>query len=237
MKVIAFNASPNKEAGTTALILNPLLKGLAKNGADIEVNYIYDLNIEPCRGCTSELEFEPESCCRINDDMQELYPKLNDADVWIFASPNYLNNITSGLKNFLDRLEPLFVAPNVFEVNDAFEAIKAELVPRTTQGKILLISTCGHWGKENFSPIVEQMNAVSQMLGREFLPPILRPHSSVMTTLTSLGKPVQDIYEAAEEAGSELAKTGTLSDETIIKISREIVPQDSFIHELSVLIK
>lgn len=237
MKVIAFNASPNKEAGTTALILNPFLKGMAREGAEIELKYIYDLKIEPCRECTSKIDFLPDDDCRIDDDLKELYPLLNDADIWIFASPNYLNSVTSGLKNLLDRLEPLFVAPHIYDNNACHDKIRQSLKKRDNPGKILLISTCGLWGTENFNSIVDQTRSVADMLGRDYLPPILRPHSGVMTTLTNLGKPVNDIYLAAEEAGAELIKSGEISDETMARISREIVPKDSFIQELSLIVK
>lgn len=237
MKVIAFNASPNRDSGTTALILNPFISGLRAEGAIVETKYIFDLNIEPCRGCTSNMLFEPDSDCQIKDDMAELYPKLQEADLWIFASPNYLNNITSGLKNLLDRLEPLFEPPFLFEHNSCHDKIRESLPKRTTQGKILLISTCGLWSMDNFSSIIDQMKAVASMLGREFLPPILRPHSGVMTTLSNLGKPVRDIYSAAEVAGKELISSGTINQSLLDSISREIVPEDSFIQELSLMIK
>ncbi len=237
MKVIAFNASPNKEAGTTALILNPFLKGMAEEGAEIELKYIYDLKIEPCRECTKNIDFEPDLDCQIDDDLRELYPQLNDADLWIFASPNYLNSVTSGLKNLFDRLEPLFIPPHIYENNACHDKIRSTLKKRETPGMVLLISTCGLWGMENFDAIIEQTRAVADMLGREYLPPILRPHSGVLTTLTNLGKPAIDIYEAAEKAGRQLAKFGYIENELLKQMSRELVPKDSFLHELSLLVR
>jgi len=237
MKVIAINASPRKSEGTSDLLLQPILKGLRSEGADVELKYIYDMNITPCIGCTNDILFESEADCQIDDDMQELYKTLNDADLWLFASPNYLNSVTSGLKNMLDRLEPLFQSPHIFENNVCYDKIRQSLTKRTTQGRILLVSTCGHWGMENFKAIIEQVENVADLMGRIFLPPILRPHSDVLKSLSNLGKSPFDIYLAAEEAGKELAKTGAISQATLNAISRELVPKDSFIQELSLLVQ
>ncbi len=42
----------------------------------------------------------------IDDDMQDLYTKLKDADAFIFATPIYWWSITAQLKKFIDRLCP-----------------------------------------------------------------------------------------------------------------------------------
>ncbi len=237
MKVLAINASPKRAEGTTELILQPFIKGLRSEGADVELKYIYGMNITPCNGCTNDILFEPEQECLIEDDMKELYHKLNDADLWLFASPNYLNSVTSGLKNLFDRLEPLFEAPHIFENNQCYDKIKQSLTKRTSQGSVLLITTCGHWGMDNFKSIIEQVEYVADMMGRKFLPPIVRPHSSVLKSLSNLGKSPTDVYIAAEQAGIELVRTGTISQENINIISRELVPRDSFIQELSLLVQ
>lgn len=235
MKVVAFNASPNREVGTTAIILNPLLKGMESEGAEIILRNTYDMRIEACLGCTNRLDFTSDHHCIINDDLKEIYPTMREAELWIFASPNYLNSDASGLKNLFDRLEPLFAMPDISNGN--FSNMEQALQDKGKSGKVLLVSTCGHWGTENFYAIVEQVRAVADMLNREFLPPILRPHSGVLATLTGMGKPADDIYQAAEEAGAELVRNGSISKETMSKISREIVSKDSFLQELSQIVK
>jgi hypothetical protein len=41
--------------------------------------------------------------------------------------------------------------------------------------------------------------------------------------------PVQDILEAAEEAGRQLAQEGAMSPATLKRVSREITPLDRFV--------
>jgi multimeric flavodoxin WrbA len=53
MKVVALNGSPHTERGGTASIMGPLLKGMEQAGAEVELFYLYKLDIKPCLGCYS----------------------------------------------------------------------------------------------------------------------------------------------------------------------------------------
>ena len=230
MKVIAFNCSPNRDQGTTAMLLSPFVEGMKKAGAEVETQYLSDLNIEPCRGCTDSIQFIPDGECKIMDDMQGLYRKLKDSDIWVFGSPNYLNNVTSCLKNLLDRMEPLFESH--YDVNVEDKTV-TKRVNTGKNGKIVLLSTCGLWGIEHFNLMVEQMRYVADMFGRELCKPVLRPHAGIMTILSKLDKNPSDIFEACEAAGYELIAGGDFQDATLDIIKRELVSEDSFIKELS----
>lgn len=233
MKVVAFNGSPRKESGSTAAILNPFLDGMRKAGAEVELFYTSNMKIEPCRGCTEDMLFDADGCCRIKDDMQELYPKLREAEIWVFASPNYLNSFTGSMKNILDRMEPLFLPPYEFSLDHTDLNIPAKI----NKGKIVLISTSGLWEMENFNMMIENMKYISDMFDRELEKPILRPHAGSISALAKLGKPALDIYQAAEESGYDMITTGTLNDEKLKIISRELVSKDSFIQELALIIQ
>jgi multimeric flavodoxin WrbA len=53
--------------------------------------------------------------CIIDDDMQQLYPLIEKADGYIFASPVYNGGISAQLKTVLDRNRALLVAnPNIY---------------------------------------------------------------------------------------------------------------------------
>lgn len=56
-----------------------------------------------CSACTNELE---NFCIIEDDDMQEVYQDMIEADKIIIASPIYMNHITGILKNVIDRLNP-----------------------------------------------------------------------------------------------------------------------------------
>ncbi|MFC2047675.1 flavodoxin family protein, partial [Chloroflexota bacterium] len=61
--------------------------------------------LKPCDGCGS---CEKTGTCHINDDMQELFPKVLAADGIIFSSPAYFRSLTAQAKTVIDRLYSLY---------------------------------------------------------------------------------------------------------------------------------
>ena len=61
-------------------------------------------------------------------------------------------------------------------------------------------------------------------MGGEFAGALLRPHGPALKGMLEGGAPVDDIFEAAKEAGRQLVKDGKMSDETLKVVSRELLP-------------
>ncbi len=64
-------------------------------------------DIRPCRDC--RYCFTHPSCA-IQDGMQEIYKKLDEADQVVFAAPVYFYNIPGSMKAVLDRLQVYWAA-------------------------------------------------------------------------------------------------------------------------------
>ncbi|MBA7706766.1 hypothetical protein ES703_115623 [subsurface metagenome] len=76
MRVLGIMGSPRME-GNTDLLLDEVLRGAQSQGAEVEKIIVDKLNIAPCReyyGCLKE------GNCVIRDDMDDIYPKLLEAD-------------------------------------------------------------------------------------------------------------------------------------------------------------
>ena len=101
MKVLAICGSPRK--GNTEAILRRVLDGAKEAGAEIELVLLKDKEIELCDGLA---QCEKTHSCVIKDDMQLLYGKIFGADLIIFGSPTYFNNVSGLMKNFFDRMNP-----------------------------------------------------------------------------------------------------------------------------------
>ncbi len=219
MKVLAFNSSPRMGKGNTAQILTPYLEGMRDVGAEVELFYTKKLEINPCQGRFRCWIKTPGNCFQ-KDDMQMLYPKLREADVWVLATPVYVDGMSGPLKNLLDRLIPL-VQP-FFELHEghcrhlAREGVKS--------GKIVLVSNCGFWEMDNFDPLLAHIKAACKNVRREFAGALLRPQGSVLKRIIELGRPVDDIFEAARKAGRQLVEDGEMSADTLKIVSRELVP-------------
>jgi multimeric flavodoxin WrbA len=136
MKILGIMGSPRKR-GNTDLLLDEALRGVRSQGAEVEKLMVGELEISPCReiyGCLRD------GNCVIDDDMQQLYVKLTEADHIILASPMFFYGLTSQVKAIIDRCQALWVRKHVLK----------QIPPRTTKRKGIFISVGATKGKRLF---------------------------------------------------------------------------------------
>ena len=151
MNILAILGSP-RENGSTGKLLNQYLLGVRNGHNDIKIDEIYLQNrdIRNCKGCNA-CQSE-KSQCIIQDEMQNIYPLVADADVMIFATPVYVFNISAQLKGFLDRLHAV-----------DYRIFKGK--------KIVLLTTYGDSEEENsgVQNVVNTIRMTAQMLEMDFV--------------------------------------------------------------------
>jgi multimeric flavodoxin WrbA len=91
--------SPRKN-GNTEILVKEALDSARVFGAKSEIIKISDLNITPCDGCES---CEVTGECKIEDDMQVVFTKLEQCDGIILGSPVYFWGVTAQAKAVMDR--------------------------------------------------------------------------------------------------------------------------------------
>ncbi len=104
MKTLILTGSPRKKGHTAELTayLADRLEG------EVEILSLDNRkDITPCRDC--RYCFTHKSCS-IQDPMQEIYHKLDEADQIVFAAPVYFYNIPGSMKAVLDRLQVYWAA-------------------------------------------------------------------------------------------------------------------------------
>ena len=215
MNVLAINGSPHMDDGNTAIILNSFLDGMREAGAKVELFYTRKLKIGPCNGDMSCWFKNPGKCGQA-DDMQMLLPKLKEADFIVWASPVYYAGITGPLKNLMDRQLQLFMQENA----------------GSKRQKIVLVSTCGAWELSMFDPLLAQMNTLYSMpeANSVFVGALLRPMADGMKEMIKAGETrlVDEVIQAAKEAGLQLVKEGKISDEIQKRVSKALMPQGAY---------
>ena len=215
MKVLAINGSPHAGEGNTAMILTPFLEGMKEAGADVNLFYTRKLKIGPCNGDMSCWFVNPGTCGQ-KDDMQMLLPKFKEADVIVWASPVYYAGVTGPLKNLMDRQLPLHTQGEM----------------GSKRQKIVLVSTCGAWEVSMFDPLLLQMKTLyCRPDGScDFAGALLRPMAEGMKEMIKAGETglVEGVFQAAKEAGLQLAKEGKITEETQKEVSRELMPKDAY---------
>ncbi len=108
MKVVGISGSPRK--GNTEWMLKRFLEEVARSGIEAELVLLRDAHIKGCDGCLSceAGGKKRKGTCRIQDDMQQIYPKLLHADGLALGTPVYFELLSGLLKNFLDRTCPIW---------------------------------------------------------------------------------------------------------------------------------
>jgi NAD(P)H-dependent FMN reductase len=105
-RILGILGSPLAE-GNTAHLLDRALKGAEDAGCMVEKIVVSNLCFDACQ----EMMFcRDHETCIVDDDMQQMYPKLRDADSIILATPIMFMGIPGKLKSFMDRCQVFFMA-------------------------------------------------------------------------------------------------------------------------------
>lgn len=99
MKVLGISCSLRK-GGNTEILVKEALAGAREAGAEDELLTLVGKEIKPCDGC---LSCSKTGKCHINDDMQQVYKKLLEADGIIIGTPVYFWFMAGQTKVLLDR--------------------------------------------------------------------------------------------------------------------------------------
>jgi multimeric flavodoxin WrbA len=223
-RVLAFNSSPRKGKGNTALILNPFIEGMREAGAEVDLYYNYNLKIKPCRGCFN-CWLKTPGVCSHKDDMQWLLPKMRNAGILVYATPLYSYGMNGQMKNLIDRMivlaEPFMEVAGGHSRHIAGDEGKLH--------KIVLVSNCGLWDVDNFDPLVIHVKKLCQDPPMEYAGALLRPHGEALRAMLDMGAPVNDVIEAASDAGRQLIENGRMSQATLDVISRDLLPVEVYV--------
>ena len=101
MKVLGINGSPRR-GGNTDILLDNALKGAQNKGAEAEKIVLNDLEFSPCQECEN---MPNDRFCIIEDNMQAVYKKIEEADAIILASPIFFGSLSAQTKMMIDRFQ------------------------------------------------------------------------------------------------------------------------------------
>jgi multimeric flavodoxin WrbA len=99
MNVLGIVGSPRK-GGNTEIMVEEALASAREEGVKTDIFLIDGKTINGCDACGSCFQ---TGACKIKDDMQSLYKKMEWADAIIFGSPVYFNYVTAQAKAIMDR--------------------------------------------------------------------------------------------------------------------------------------
>lgn len=103
--IFIINGSPRKN-GNTDILTDTLLESAIQHGAGAEKVRLISMKIKPCLECGG---CDETGECIIEDDIQELYEKIAEADALVVASPVFFYNITSTTQAMVERSQACWV--------------------------------------------------------------------------------------------------------------------------------
>ncbi len=101
MNVLIINGSPRKK-GSTATIANTFGEAASEKGANVRTYILNEMrNIRGCQSCTKCWE---KGYCVVKDDFALALADHNWADIIVWATPVYMDDMSGILKLFSDRM-------------------------------------------------------------------------------------------------------------------------------------
>ena len=105
MKNLVLNGSP-RPSGNTAFLVDAFKKGAEEKGHQVTVVPVCQKKIAGCLAC-EYCHTKGNGSCIQKDDMSEVYPLLEEAEMIVLASPVYYHSFTGQLQCAINRIYAL----------------------------------------------------------------------------------------------------------------------------------
>lgn len=208
-------------SSNTDKIIKPLFEGAREAGAEVEEFYARKLKIAPCTGCMTCWLKTPGACLQ-KDDADLVREKMLDADIVVLATPVYFFNMTSYMKNLMERAIMPMALPFLKQANGRF-GHPVRFPDRKLS--VLLVANAGFWGDDVFSPLLHTLERCREAGLDDEGNQQMR---SVGNILVGFGEVMQTepfmhffepFFDTLRAAGRELVESGELSPGTCEKLA------------------
>ncbi|MFZ5969872.1 MAG: flavodoxin family protein [Bacillota bacterium] len=211
MKIVAINGSPKGKVSNTNVMVSAFLKGAQEAGAETTNIFLAEKEIQHCRGCHTCWSKGPGQCV-IHDDMLKVLSFLGGADIIVFATPVYFENISGMLKVFMDRMTMIGSPHTQKEAKEKNQDIKPT---ETRTPKLMMISNCGLPDRSEFQVPSLWIKRVALKMHTPLIGEIYATQGKLLTMPTEEIQPhVSNYLHLLEKAGKEIVTTMKLSPTT-----------------------
>lgn len=226
MKIVAINGSHKGKFGNTDKMVSAFFKGAQAAGAETLNIFLAEKEIKYCKAC-KVCWFNGLGECVIKDDMTEILSLMEGLDVCILATPIYVDNISSMLKAFMDRLMVTISPYWEKDKNGECRHLRTSLSP-----KLIMISNCGYPERSHFQVISHWIKRVARNMNTEVIAEIYASQGALLNTrIEEVRLVVSNYLQALEKAGKEIITDMRLSEETKKLLERKFIPDEIYIEE------
>jgi len=219
MKILALNSSPRGGGQSkTEIMLNALVAGMRKAGAEVEVVDLRHKKIKNCTGCFSCWTKTPGTCIHKDDMTRELFPKWLESDMVVYASPLYHFTVNAEMKTFIERtlpiLEPFFLQQNGRTYHPS----------RKKHPQVVVLSVAGFPDEAVFDQLSSWVNFIYGRYNpdeKTVAAEIYRPMAEALT-IPYYQEKAAGVLDATRQAGREIVKSGKVSNDTMAQVKQPI---------------
>lgn len=239
MKIVAINASHRGDKGFTQFLLDKIANGAMQEGASFKTIVLAGHKINHCIGCqVCHTEKSYLKCIyEEKDDVKEIFAKMREADLILFATPVYLFSMSGLLKVFLDRITATGDSGKVQLSKSGlfFHHIDHELCSKP----FALLVCCDNLEDETPRNVISYFKTYSKFMDAPMVGTLVRKLGKLVGHGKSPEKEKQypkiyAVYEAFQQAGRELATLGKIRPKTQNRTNQQIINGPPF---LSLLLK
>jgi len=225
MEICAINGSLRGGRGAFGRIISVINKGFACSGKSITVINLADMRIEDCKACNLCQTTKTYKCIYDNkDDVAAIFQTIRESDIVIYATPIYVFGISSLLKKLFERMYS--AAPvddlTITKSNLLFHSIDTLLMSKPLIS-IVVSDNIENRTVSNAKGYFENYCKFTNSIHIAHL-----ERRSASTWLHSLeedknSKKAQQILEAYEQIGEELATNGTINRKTVTRTKTKMI--------------
>jgi multimeric flavodoxin WrbA len=228
MKIVVINGSPKGKSSNTNVMVSAFLKGAQEAGAETENIFLAEKEVKHCKGCFCCWLNTPGQCV-IEDDMAEILSVCEGANIFVLATPLYLDNISSMLKAFMDRT---IVKSNPHFQKDANGECRHLKNTETPYPKLVMISNCGFSERSHFQVISHWIKRVALNMKTEVIGEFYAAQGSLLNTNAEEVRPIISEYlKNMKNAGREIVVDNKVAEETKKLLERNFIPDEIYIEK------
>jgi hypothetical protein len=157
----------------------------------------------------------------LNDDAEMILNRMAEAELLIFATPLYVDNVSGVMKLLMDRM--------ISKGNPSIEIDKngetRHVVKQSKLTKIGVISNCGFPEQDQFQVLRLLFKRIARNMNVELAVDICRGEGALLTAEDTQLKLIVDQYKKlVEKAGNEAVTLGKITQETLIELEKPLIP-------------
>lgn len=224
MKILALNGSHRGNKGVTQALINELAAGARSRGVEFETVVLAGKKIEQCLGC--EVCHTERSYLRCvfeeKDDVKDIFRKMAEADIIVYATPIYVLTMSGLMKRFLDRINS---TGDISKLTVSRKGLFFHHIDRAICSKpFVALTVCGNIEDETPRNVVSYFKTFSRFTDAPMVGALTAKCGFLLAKEGTEAPPGKEaVFEAFRQAGKELADRGRISRGTMKRASRLVV--------------